>query len=397
MGHRIIWCAALGAAAALLTTALHSAPRPEADNPAEKIAYYGHGRLLDSAMKEIKLAEPLLSQMQEAMLAEALKSPGKSDANTQAAMKQAQELIASGRLAANELVLLRAGVVKSALINAEQTLVKRLKWRNEAMFLKYWNQDLKVQVLPDHIRELLRQLHLFDLPNAGTPTAYMDNCRAQGVPIPPDWSETSTRWKLQGSLGLNILQPGVYAGVWTYSDPATRGACIALPRGSGGAGSLAGIICQSATTGHACFWDNQLKTAPWNVLGWSGVKLVISELVDGSDMDDAKRCTDCHRGNNVYLMSPDDATWAKVLRGPLDGGSTGTFTTRVESSSDNTGGHARYIPIAKPGWVNTFTANCGSACHEMPTVTRPAALTMPPACASGSPATDPAANCYGSP
>ena len=128
-------------------------------------------------------------------------------------------------------------------------------------------------------------------------------------------------------------------------------------------------------------------------LGWSGMTLVISNLKDGSNLESA--CTDCHHGNNVYLISPDDPTWAKVLRGPLDGPSTGTFTTRVEASTDNAGGHPRYIPVSgQDGWLNTFSSATGSCttCHEQPRVG--AVSAMPPACAGSPP--DPS-RCYGTP
>lgn len=237
-------------------------------------------------------------------------------------------------------------------------------------------------------------------------TPYMAQCRAQGVPIPPDWAETGTAWELQGNLrtGTNLLRPGQDAFVWTYTDPAVKGACIALPRGSGGAGSLAGIICQSATTGAACFWDNRKRddTDPMRqvpTLGWSGKTLIISELKDATNITEPGSgiCPTCHRGDNVFLISPDDPTWAKVLRGPLVTSPGSKFTTRVEASSDNQGGHPRYIPISSVaeqpprsgGWgVNTFQAGaCSGSCHEQPSVSAPP---MPPACAAGG-----VENCYG--
>lgn len=243
--------------------------------------------------------------------------------------------------------------------------------------------------------------------NVNRDTAYMADCRAQGVPIPPDWAETGTAWENQGNLntnggGTNLLQRAVDAHVWTYVDPTVRGACVALPRGSGGPGSLAGIICQSATTGKACFWDNQRKSDPTNILGWSGQTLVISELVDGTDFaaggNVGGHCTSCHSGNNVFLISPDDPTWAKVLRGPLNGGASGgRFTTQVDSG--------RYVPLpVATGWTNVVTtgSSCGGSCHELPpsnirsfrdivnALTPPNRMPMPPACASGS-------GCYGSP
>ena len=134
--------------------------------------------------------------------------------------------------------------------------------------------------------------------------------------------------------------------------------------------------------------------SPEAFLGWSGQTLVIANLKDGSNLNSA--CTGCHHDNNVYLIAPDDPTWGRVLRGPLNGTRTGTFTTRVETSSDNTGGHPRYIPITtlppRTGWENTFSAGtCAGSCHEQPS-TSFTGPSMPPACAAGG-----VANCYGTP
>lgn len=247
-------------------------------------------------------------------------------------------------------------------------------------------------------------------------TPYMAECRAQGVPIPPDWAETGTAWELQGNLrtGSNLLKPGEDAFVWTYADPAVKGACIALPRGSGGAGSLAGIICQSATTGAACFWDNRkrnnanpMRQVP-QTLGWKGKTLIISELKDATNLTEPGSgiCPTCHRGNNVFLISPDDPTWEKVLRGPLVTSPGSTFTTRVEASSDNQGGRPRYVPITsvagqppRPRWGNDFAAGGCDGCHENPTfpftsssLTALTTMNMPPVCAAGG-----VENCYGHP
>jgi hypothetical protein len=364
---------------------------------AERIAYYGHGMLFDKEMKEIKLGISSIKAIQDSMLAEIAKSEAKKPADdSKATIEKAQKLLQSNQLQQGEVVLLKSGIISGLLRNASVDLVSRYSWRNDALLSAYWNLNLDVakQLRPEII-ELLRQLRPPVI--AGTPTRYMADCRTHRVPIPPDWAESGTAWVQQGTLTENLLQPGQYAAVWTFSDPSVRGACIALPRGSGGPGSPAGIICQSATTGHACFWDNKLRGVdPEEFIGWSGQRLVITDLKDGSNLNSA--CTGCHRGNNVFLISPDDATWAKVLRGPLSGSSTGTFTTRVETSSDNRGGHPRYIPITtlpeRPGWENTFAGalGCSGACHETPVVSAPS---MPPDCALPS-FSDPS-NCYGTP
>jgi hypothetical protein len=103
-------------------------------------------------------------------------------------------------------------------------------------------------------------------------TEYMKTCRAKDVPIPPDWKPSSSEWERHGNLGTILLTPNhmdkvqadntTFASVWSYASPAVRGACLALGR-SGGAFQ---VICQSATTGHACFWGNDPSSpsSSWN-------------------------------------------------------------------------------------------------------------------------------------
>jgi hypothetical protein len=382
-------------------------PVPEkAKIPAETIAYTGHGMLFDAEMKQIKLDSPLVAEIQDSMIDDILNaSAGALPEATASKIQHARELLHSQELNADETVMVKSGIIEHLLQGAPEELTSKYRWRNQALASRYLdymdrnferNPELSARLRPE-ILELLPQIG----PAAVGDTAYMADCRARGVPIPPPWAESGTAWQLQGTLTQNLLAPGDFAAVWTYSDPSVRGACIALPRGSGSFGSAAGIICQSATTGHACFWDNKLKTDPaQQFIGWRGLRLVISDLRDGSDLNE--NCTGCHRGNNVFLISPDDPTWAKLMRGPLSGPLTGTFTTQVETSSDNQGGHPRYIPVSttppRPGWTNPFAAGgCAGACHELPPnfIVQQAnliGLLMPPNCALPS-TTDPT-GCY---
>ena len=236
-------------------------------------------------------------------------------------------------------------------------------------------------------------------------TRYIAECRQKGVPIPPDWSPRSTAWVPHGNVNDangNILQPGFGAFVWTYTHPRVRGACIALPRADGGArGGLAGIICQSASTGHACFWDSRRRDdsnpgASTPPLDWSSEILRIAELKDAMTLTDIDLngvnnsggsgvCTDCHHGENVFVVAPDNPIWTKVLR-TADLGAN--FTTRVEASTDMQGGRPRYIPItgvggaSRAGWSNAFRPmTCGPNCHEQPNTSFPnPPMPMPPSC-----------------
>lgn len=248
----------------------------------------------------------------------------------------------------------------------------------------------------------------------------MESCRAKGVPVPPDWNASSSEWESHGNLKTILLTPNTlekvtvdettFASVWSYASPTMRGACIALGR-SGGSFQ---IICQSATTGHACFWGNDPRSPSTS---WSPETAEVSiaslrDPVQGFSLGTVA-CTECHRGNNAFLYAPDDSTWAAVLRPEH---ARPTFTTRVEQSShhgtltfgETTIPYPRFIPIGgKSMALNNplpTTPGCSGSCHESHfeileknhtvegyvRIPRP----MGPNCAQNSPPDDPTRNCY---
>jgi len=251
-------------------------------------------------------------------------------------------------------------------------------------------------------------------------TEYMKTCRANNVPIPPDWKSSASEWERHGNLSTILLTPNhmdkvqadntTFASVWSYASPAVRGACLALGRNGG----TFQVICQSATTGHACFWGNDPSSASssWSP---STAEVTMSSLHDPEQgfAPGTVPCTECHRGSNAFLVAPDDPTWATVLR-PAQ--ARPTFTTRVEQSSppeqSAPGGmtiaHPRFIPIGgKTVALNNplpTIPGCSGACHESHyeildkghttegyvRIPRP----MGPNCARNSPDNDPTRNCY---
>jgi hypothetical protein len=247
---------------------------------------------------------------------------------------------------------------------------------------------------------------------------YMESCRAKDVPTPPDWKASSSEWESHGNLKTILLTPNnlekvdeaTFASVWSYASPSVRGACIALGR-SGGSFQ---IVCQSATTGYACFWGNDPRPSSTS---WTPetAELPIASLLDPVQgfSPGTVPCTECHRGNNAFLYAPDDPTWATVLRPEHE---RPTFTTRVEQSSHHgkltfgttTTTYPRFIPIGgKSVALNNplpTTPGCSGSCHESHLeileknhtvegyvrIPRP----MGPKCAAGSPSDDPTKNCY---
>lgn len=249
---------------------------------------------------------------------------------------------------------------------------------------------------------------------------YIASCREKGVPIPPDWKPSSSDWERHGNLNTLLLTPNnpeqtpveqtTFASVWSYAPPQGRGACIALGRSSGSFQ----IICQSATTGHACFWSNDPSSPStgWNPETADVQMASLRDPVQGF-APDTVACTECHRGNNAFLVAPDDPTWATVLR-PTH--VRPTFTTRVEQSAHHgqltfgatTITYPRFIPIGgKSMPLNNplpTSLGCSGSCHELHVeilqknhtvegyvrVPRP----MGPNCAADSPPDDPTKNCY---
>lgn len=249
---------------------------------------------------------------------------------------------------------------------------------------------------------------------------YIETCRTKGVPIPPDWKRSSSEWESHGDLKTILLTPNSleqtpvdetsFAHVWTYAPPQGRGACIALGRNGGSFQ----IICQSGTTGHACFWSNDPSSSRTN---WTRqtIDIPLASLRDPVQgfPPGTVACTECHRGNNAFLYAPDDPAWATVLRPEQP---RPTFTTRVEQSvhqghltfGSTTVTYPRFIPIggsSMPLQNPLPTASgCSGACHELHVdivrkghtaegyvrVPRP----MGPLCTANSPSDDPTRNCY---
>lgn len=249
---------------------------------------------------------------------------------------------------------------------------------------------------------------------------YMESCRAKDVPIPPDWKQSSSEWESHGNLKTILLTPNnldqapvdhtSFASVWSYAPSQGRGACIALGR-SGGSFQ---IICQSATTGYACFWGNDPTSSRtrWTPETTEAPIASLRDPVQGFAPGTVP-CTECHRGNNAFLYAPDDPTWATVLRPEQI---RPTFTTRVEQSSHHgqltfgatTITYPRFIPVGgKTMPLNNplpITPGCSGSCHESHfeileknhsvegyvRIPRP----MGPNCARNSPDDDPTRNCY---
>jgi hypothetical protein len=364
------------------------------------MALSGHGVLFDIDGNRVKLSDEEAFKLQEELLA-AVRADKNLAENLpkEAAARLADVAGQFEKLASEEKDILRQAALRHLDIRARAWMLRDQPrsdylWRADYILNAHIARDRELRTLVANpaLIEILR--NLIDLLLGRT--TYMGDCDRGGVPVPPDFATTGSQWTFQGNLSTNMLDPGAAAQVWTSADSSRRGACIVLPRGTGGPGSLAGIICQGAATGNAYFWDNKDRTTGATI-PWANTPLVITNLQDGTML--AENCTGCHRGNNVYLLAPDDATWCRLLRGnrpgvscPAPGGANaGNLSLEVEGAVNliNQPGtsthHSRYFPMtgtpSRPGWTNSTTTSsgCGGICHldSLGGFTTPS---MPPAC-----------------
>jgi hypothetical protein len=371
-----------------------------------KMAFSGHGALFDAEGSMVKLDQQEALEFQQSILNVLL---GQEKPKLGVPEKTASELTEIASAALKEADAEKDFARRAAVTNIA---AKALAWRlPDAERSEYvWRLDYigenAIRIIFPHQDELAIRLsdRLSGIVLMLFGSDYMQECISAGVPIPPDFSSSSRAWAYQGDLATRMISGNSPAQVWTWASPSIRGACLALPRGVGEPGDLVGIICQSAFTGAACFWDNLPRERMGSVqsrMGWSnGSRLSIASLQDASML--SQNCTSCHRGNNVFLTLPDDPTWCKLLRRgnhseacPWPVGANAQNLTLKSDDFPSTvlGGRPHrviYFPISSPErastWVNPVsTGGCMAGCHLNAQVNFSAPPnSMPPACSRGS-------------
>lgn len=365
----------------------------------QRMAISGHGVLHDINGERVSLKESEIDKLQQSMLKHARKKDieqrtldVKQQQSLKKVIKVAQELVESQRLNdTNRLIVLNV-LLRAESYKFEDAKRSEYLWRAQFLRNELSRKSVKELMLIPRVKQLEATLANWILDFLGQSSPYIRDCKELGVPVPPDFKLTSSEWQFQGPLTTNLLDPGQVANVWTWHEPGERGACVALPRGDGGPGSLTGIICQGAETGNACFWDN-LNRGSSQRIPWATETLRMAKMQDGSVL--ASSCTGCHKGNNVFLVSPDDPTWCRLLRGrstpacaEIDGTDTQNYTLAVESPINTVNVpntslfHSRYQPYSgnppRNGWANDEVLGCGGVCHLGGSAVTPPP--MPPDC-----------------
>jgi hypothetical protein len=293
---------------ALLLAALHllaAAPGARAQEPAVAagpdlpgpVVASGHGALLDAQGREVEATPGLVLETQRAYV-EAL--AGRLDAAGRAAFEGRRRALAGDAPAQADLVHANAALIAGLIAQVGPADAARWASLNAAL-----RDRLTARGGPAPSEAMARRL-ADDAAAAAAPAlapaaatgtsgaAYIDECRAAGVPIPPDWG--SPAWKSRGVLNDEFISAGLEAEVFVFESGAPRGVCVALPRSAGGNISLLGVICQGNDTSRACFWDN--ANVP------KGATVPLASFKGGAALLGGDVCTDCHAGRNPFVVHP---------------------------------------------------------------------------------------------
>jgi hypothetical protein len=227
-------------------------------------------------------------------------------------------------------------------------------------------------------------ISIVGLPDIFTRYNYSAQCKAAGVPVPPNWdanlgsalnSVSPNGWKNQGVLNTSYLtQPGQFPHrrtvVFSYaSTTAPKGLCIALPIQQDTVATpnvidALGIICQGlSTTGDAtksnskaCFWDNNGNVT---LMANTPYKISSNKFLAPPRLPDDNQCTDCHAGENAFITHPGSPI--QKAKDEFNNAATPNFVSQ----------NNWYAPMVQPTWPTNPEAKtypdgngvCGG-CHN---------------------------------
>jgi hypothetical protein len=141
-------------------------------------------------------------------------------------------------------------------------------------------------------------------------TAYAAQCKAKGVPLPPNWGGNML-WKLNNVAGVGTSNRGKWrdgftgltGAVYGYqSTSATEpGVCVLAAHDE----ELFDVICQG-TNGKACFWEGiQRPDPPAQPVVLASTTQSTTFVKGGTDLGNAN-CTRCHVGQNAFINHYDE-------------------------------------------------------------------------------------------
>jgi len=365
-------------------------PQPAAAQEREPIAASGHGGFFDQSGQQIPLTLSFAAKAQDWYRAKLLAELSAGKKRDFATYKK--RLHAGLEIDGQDLLLIQHQELEWLIANTTSTDLKvktagKLRALRHAMNLKLPEQDdLKIVEKREAFTprpDVLERLESPQLKPVGEVRplsitmnqgqAYIDECRAAGVPIPPTINVMDPAglagWRSQGFIPTaDQFIVGTPAEVRTYKSTSPEGMCYALPRYTDstlGTVSLDGVICMGKQSSKVCFWDNQ-----WTVGGTvqsftfpagTQIPIGVPSTPGGKYQAGGKEiefgpggvCTDCHAGENPFIIhprsnlatSPPPVLWESLSGAPQN----------LPSMAVN-----RYDPIVGGSWPQNQLSQAGS-------------------------------------
>ncbi len=364
----------LASAGALAWALASSDPVPAQPTQNEPIAYIGHGAMFDAEGREIPPTAEFIEAAQAWYLAYlSEKASGRRfKARRDRLVRTFADLPFQGqerlmaRQAVLEQLLLISGIERTdpRLPGKVNLIGYNLNWvlPTRAGDIYWRARDFKPTTALDRWMATNKIGRYAPRPQflvtSNTGQAYIDECRANQVPIPPSINQMdpagTAGWKIEGLIP-QTQQFIEFTPAQLRSFRAPNGVCIALPRFTDATMStvfLDGVICQSNVTSKVCFWDNQRANPPGGGFGQGfsfgattivpiGVPATPGGLYQGGgkeiEFGTGAVCTDCHAGENPYIVHPN----ATIRTG---------YTFGNLSTDLPLFGPGRYDPIVGASW-----------------------------------------------
>ncbi|WP_337043827.1 hypothetical protein [Emticicia sp. 17c] len=293
----------------------------------DPVVSVGHGALIGADGQEIKPEQQFIESAQKFYIDKLQKLAGQDKkATLKAEVERKQKDIYQ---LVDDKVLANALYLDWLIETLKPDNFAQLSIINKGLRWKYVTEIQKNPVLPDKdgnwnkgLRmEVITKLKGLGVSSSALTTvnngeAYRKECLEAGVPVPREMF--SGEWKFQGIIDNVFISRGAQAELWLYESESPKGVCLALPRYPIRDGkvsdnaTLFGVICLGTNTGKACFFDNPTgKTFKRNV------RVSFNEWVGGTDLklqeSTGGMCTDCHAGENPYVVHPDKPPFAGII------------------------------------------------------------------------------------
>jgi hypothetical protein len=361
----------------------------------EPIAYVGHGALFDAKGNEIVPTPEFVAKAQnwyrEHLVAQLTPEKKAAFRTFEKRFQEAFQVQGQTQLVVQQRVLEWLAANSAEMKDGGRTMSKL----NALKFQLQW------KLPPARGKELMEKRELFNLEpeienklklpefasggihvltaTTNTGQAYINECAAAGVPIPPTIGKIDPAglngWRTQGFIPATaqfiVRTP---AEVRTYHSSSPEGLCIALPRYSDSTKTtvaLDGVICLGQVSSKVCFWDNQMRGvgfpfpaviqvpigAPDTTINGAGQYQAGGFELNGGS---GGVCTDCHAGENPYVIHPQVDLGGGLLMGQLNHPPLNLPTFSVN----------RYDPLVAAGWPQnalsqspTLVPAVCSGCH----------------------------------